>query len=161
MGTATLLAEAWRYPVPGLLESLEQASLNTPVGPIRNAFSAFLSQVKALSLSDWEELYTHTWDLNPVAAPYIGYQVWGDAYPRGNFMASINRRLFEAGIDLRGELPDHLTPALLCLDACQPPPEKLMETLQTALQKIRAALVKADPTNPYLSLLDATQAVMN
>jgi len=37
-----------------------------------------------------EELYTRTFDLQAVCSPYVGYQLFGDSYKRGIFMARLN-----------------------------------------------------------------------
>lgn len=155
--TYTLLAESLRYPAPGHLESLECA-LPQIEAQARPGYAGFLRDIQQLSLSEWEELYTRTWDLNPPAAPYVGYQTWGDNYPRGNFMARFNRLLHETGIDSQGELPDHLIPVLRYLGAVAEPLPELLEILPAALERISAALRKADPANPYLHLLESVQA---
>lgn len=167
---AAVLAEAWRYPHPGLRERLLQRLMPAAepgtqsgtgaeqnFGPGWKDFTRFLKRIEELSPAGWEELYTRTWDLNPVVAPYIGYQLYGDSYKRGNFMSSLNRYLQETGIDTGGELPDHILPVLRYLAAAGAPPQALIEALGPALEKIRAALRKDDPQNPYLHLLDATR----
>ena len=70
--------------------------------------------IAPLSLGEWEELHTRTLDLNPPAAPYVGYQIWGDSYQRGAFLAKMNRALVEAGVDSgrRAARPPGPSPAL-------------------------------------------------
>ncbi len=173
---AALLAEAWRYPHPGLREHLLQHLLPAPepgvqpgavpyangaaeqqTMPGQKDFIRFLKRIAELSPAGWEELYTRTWDLNPIAAPYIGYQLYGDSYKRGNFMSNLNRHLQQTGIDTGGELPDHILSVLRFLAATSVPPKALIEALGPALDKIQAALRKEDPKNPYLHLLEATK----
>jgi nitrate reductase delta subunit len=156
--TYTLLAESFRYPVPGRLEELERG-LKSIQGDARKGYAAFVKGIQKLSLTEWEELYTITWDLNPVAAPYIGYQMWGENYQRGNFMSNLNRELLNAGIDCDGELPDHLIPVLRYLAAAPEPLPELLEIWPTALERISAALKKADAGNPYLHLLTLLSSV--
>mgnify|MGYP006374649571 CR=1 FL=1 len=150
--TYTLLAESFRYPVPGRLEELERG-LKSNQGDPRKGYAAFVKGIQKLPLTEWEELYTTTWDLNPVAAPYIGYQMWGENYQRGNFMSNLNRELLTAGIDSDGELPDHLIPVLRYFAAVSEPLPELLEIFPAAIERIGAALKKADADNPYLHLL--------
>jgi nitrate reductase delta subunit len=148
-----VLAEAFCYPSLGLLERLAQFA----TGGESNALSGFLAKVQCISLSEWEELYTRTFDLNPPVAPYIGFQTWGENYHRGTFLAMMNREVQQAGIETEGELPDHLIPVLRYLGkAAQPIPE-LVEVLDPALQRMQIALRKADPGNLYIDLLEAVQ----
>jgi nitrate reductase delta subunit len=159
MGAYALLAEALRYPAPGRIEVLEAGLMEMPGGGIKKAMSAFVERIQGLSLGEWEELYTHTLDLNPSAAPYLGFQMWGDSYKRGNFMAHLNHQIKQMGIDKDGELPDHLVPALRYLGAVSErdsaPSSELLEILAPAVKKMRKALRKSDPVNPYLYLFEA------
>ncbi len=159
-GKATLasLAEAFSYPAPGRLAALNRGLAAMPDGAGKRAYAAFLRSLAGLSLGEWEELYTRTLDLNPPAAPYVGYQVWGENYARGAFLASMGRALAGAGIDPGGELPDHLGPVLRYLAVAPQPLPELLEALDPALERMLTALRKAEPDNPYVSLLEAVRA---
>jgi nitrate reductase delta subunit len=158
MHTLSVLAEAYLYPNPARLRSLQTGLQEMPAGAARRSLEAFLQRVGGLSLSAWEELHTRTLDLNPPAAPYVGYQMWGESYQRGAFLAKMNRALTEAGVEADGELPDHLAPSLRYLAATGDPLPEIIEVLGPALQRMVAALRKAEPDNPYVSLLQAVQA---
>jgi nitrate reductase delta subunit len=155
MGTCGVLAKALRYPAVGRLEVLEAGLSGMPAGEERDAYGAYLGYVQRLGLGEWEELYTRTWDLNPAVVPYVGYQIWGDNYQRGNFMADMSRALRENAIELAGELPDHLVLVLHYLDVCSQPIPELMEILERSLQKTQTDLRKTDQANPYNELLAA------
>lgn len=155
----TLLAEAFCYPAPGHLADLESGLENLPAGSQKQSLAAFVKKIRRLSLGAWEELYTRTLDLNPPAAPYIGFQTWGESYQRGAFLSKMNRALIEAGIDTQGELPDHLIPVLRYLGQAPDPLPELVEVLDPAIQRITAGLRKADSDNPYLDLLAAAQSL--
>lgn len=159
MGVYALLAEALRYPAPGKIEILEAGLLELPDGRAKRAFSKFVQNVQGLSLAAWEELYTHTFDLNPTTAPYIAYQIWGDSYKRGAFMAKVNRELKTLNIEKDGELPDHLVPMLRYLDVTAASdatlPADLREILEPAVEKMRKVLRKEEPENPYLYIFEA------
>ncbi len=150
-----LLAEAFCYPYPELLETLQTGLAAMPKGPARTAFSRFVNAIARLTPEAWEEVHTQTLDLSPAAAPYIGFQIWGENYQRGVFMAKMNRALYELDIDCAGELPDHLTPILRYLSAAPAPLPALLENFEPAVQKMQTLLRQSSPKNPYLHLFEA------
>lgn len=155
MDIQILLAEAFRYPHPGLLEQLEAGLAETSKGPARSKLAAFVKKIGMLSLSEWEELSTRTLDLSPAAAPYIGFQIWGEGYQRGEFLAQLNRAMAELDIDPEGELPDHLVPVLRYLVVADPPVPALAENFTQAVERMIALLREKDKGNPYILLLEA------
>lgn len=148
-------AQAFRYPAPGSLESLSGAVSRLPAGKHKTALTRFISAVEKIELGAWEELYTRTWDLNPMAAPYIGYHVWGDHYRRGEFMARLRQAYKESRVPQEGEMPDHLVLILSYLSRVEQPIDELLELLPESFKKIHAGLRKNNPENPYLVLIDA------
>jgi nitrate reductase delta subunit len=158
MGTLTMLAEALRYPTCDCLKTLQSSRSGIPPGEVKESFEAFLERVQELSLGEWEELYTRTWDLDPIIFPYVGYQTWGENYRRGNFMSRLNRALVKAGVDTDGELPDHLVPVLRYLDTVSLPLPELVEIFEPALQKMLTTLRKVEASNSYILWLEAVQA---
>jgi nitrate reductase delta subunit len=158
MSIYPVLSEAFSYPSPGLLERLQEGFEKSRSGPARDQLGAFLQKIEKLSLAQWEELCTDTLDLSPAAAPYIGFQTWGESYQRGEFMAKMNRGLAEHGIDSEGELPDHLAPALLYLEAAQQPLPELVEIFEQAVSRMTAILREKDNKNPYIHLFEAALA---
>jgi nitrate reductase delta subunit len=160
MGELGVLAEAFRYPAPDRLALLRQQAAALPVGAARARLETFIGQIGGLSLGEWEELCTRTLELNPAAPPYVGYVIWGENYARSRFMATLNHALREEGIDLDGELPDHLVPVLRYLDRTATPIAELNEVLRPALGSIHGALTEADPDNPYVGLLVAAMEAL-
>lgn len=158
MGDYAILAEALRYPAPDRARQLASHVPQIGDETVRKHFALFVEQIKRISLGEWEELHTHTLDLSPAWIPYIGFQMWGESYQRGNFMAILNRQMLDHQVDLDGELPDHLAPVLRYLDVSPQPEPALVEALIPALQKMSAGLRKADQDNPYHHLLAAIQA---
>jgi nitrate reductase delta subunit len=152
------LADAFCYPAPGRLDALKRGLAAMPKGAGKDAYAAFLNGIDRLPLGEWEELHTRTLDLNPPAAPYVGYQTWGESYQRGAFLAKMNRALTEAYVDVDGELPDHLAPTLRYLATVPDPLPEMIEVLGPAVGRMLDALRKAEPDNPYVSLLQAVQA---
>lgn len=150
-----ILAEAFCYPEPGRLQALEAGQDALPAGPVRKAFSAFIDQVQRLDQGEWEELHTRSLDLNPPAAPYVGFQTWGESYQRGTFLSKMNRELMEADVDPGGELPDHLIPVLRYLGGSVDPLPELMDVLEPAIRRMLTVLREVEPANPYGNLLEA------
>ena len=157
--TCLLYAEALRYPEPGHLEFLEEGVLMASPGAERQHVADFLAGVRPLSLGAWEELHTRTLDLNPPAAPYLGFQTWGESYQRGAFLAKMSREVVEGEIDAEGELPDHLIPVLRYLAQAESPLPELVEIFEPSVKRMAASLRQSDPANPYLHLLDGLHSL--
>lgn len=158
MSIYALLAHSLVYPYPGLLDELRAGAAAAGKGPAQKEFAAFLKQVGRLNLEEWEELATRTLDLSPAAAPYVGFQMWGDSYQRGAFMAQLNRAMAEHDIDPEGELPDHLIPVLRYLAATDQPLPELAEHLKTALERMLAIMREKERGNPYTHVYAAALA---
>ena len=155
MGAFAVLAEAFSYPSGQWVQALSQRALELAPGPVREGISAFGDEVQKLSLGEGEELYTHTWDLDPIVVPYVGYQLWGDDYRRGSFMARLRAAYRQAGISSESELPDHLVLVLRYLDRVPEPIKELVEALPAAIAKMKATLDEKEPGNPYRLVLGA------
>ena len=160
MSIYALLAQSLVYPYEGLLDELQAGAAAFPKGPGRDRLAAFLKQVGRLTLAQWEELATRTLDLDPAAAPYVGFQIWGESYQRGAFMAKLARAEAELDIDPAGELPDHLVPVLRYLAAADQPLPELAGHLKTALERMIALLGEKERGNPYVHLYEAALAVV-
>jgi len=154
-----VLAQAFSYPEAGLLAELEEGLSGTGKSPARAKLESFVKKIGKLSLAEWEELATRTLDLSPAAAPYIGFQIWGESYQRGEFMSKMNRALLEAGVDPEGELPDHIVPVLRYLAVTDQLVLELAENFARALKRMIAILREKDKSNPYLDLFEAALEV--
>ena len=121
----------------------------------------FRSRIATLSLSEAQELYTRTFDLNPVCALEIGYHLFGENYKRGEFLA--NLRETEAPFDLgqENQLPDYLPVLLRLLTRLKDEELRsslISECLIPALDKMLTSLKKID--NPYRFLLEALRTML-
>jgi len=157
MTAFSVYAQALCYPYPGQVDQLEKDAQNAPNKSGSKAFAKFIAAVKQLSLTEQEELFTRTLDLSPLTAPYVGYQIWGESYKRGEFMAALNQEMKTYDINLEGELPDHLRPILDYLDAAPAPHPALLEVLEKSVQSMRKALKKNEADNLYLHLFTAIE----
>ncbi len=129
------------------------------------ALDAFCLGLESRPLIKMEELYTATFDMQPVCYPYIGYQLFGESYKRGAFMARLNEAYQDLGYSAGHELPDHLSVVLrfLGLDA----DERRSDFCRTLLAEgLIPALVKMlqafgpESENPYFGLLSALHLVL-
>lgn len=155
MAPWSVFAQAFQYPHPGNVDKLEKDAQNASDASGSKAFAKFIAAVKPLSLAEHEELYTRTLDLSPLSAPYVGHQIWGESYKRGEFMAQLNKEMKAYQIDLEGELPDHLRPVLQYLTASPTPLPELIEVLDQAVEAMHKSLMKTEADNPYLLLFEA------
>lgn len=160
MGIFSILAEAFRYPSPDRLNNLREGIKNLPQGPAQEALELFIEKVSHLSLYEWEELYTKTFDLNPLITPYVAYELWGESCVRGQFMAKLKDSMQESGISLAGELPDHLVPILSYLDRVSNPITELQQVLKSSLPHLYNTLVKIDPNNLYIDLVRVLKKIL-
>ena len=155
MAVFSIYAQALHYPHPGQVETLQAQAKGSDREPGMKAFASFIKKIGTLSLSEQEELFTRTFDLSPLTAPYVGYQIWGESYKRGEFMAQLSQEMSLYEINLEGELPDHLLPVLRYLAAATAPLPELVEVLDPAIAAMQKSLKKNEADNPYLLLLKA------
>lgn len=155
---ATLL----EYPASAMTEQATQLLEGlTPLHPeSAEALEKFVRMLDQLSLEKMRELYTVTFDMQPVCYPYVGYHLFGESYKRGAFMAQLNEAYHARDYSAGQELPDHVSVILryLGLDStnrqgefCQP---LLSEGLIPALEKMLKVFDEGSD-NPYFGLLSA------
>ncbi len=77
--------------------------------------AAFARAIEGRSVAELQELFTRTFDLNPLAALEVGWHLYGEDYERGAFLVRMRERLRRHEIDEAGELPDHLASLVVLL----------------------------------------------
>lgn len=120
--------------------------------------SIFAAETSALSREEFEELYTRTFDINPISSLEIGWHLYGETYERGSFLVKMRQLLKSLEIPESTELPDHLSHVLLALDTLG----ESNEADELANQYVAPALAKIlegfkEKNNPYEHLLLALQ----
>jgi nitrate reductase delta subunit len=142
------LADLLEYPDAGWAERFDGCRylLNSEGPGLAEAFRGFRTGVEGLNLSELQELYTRTFDLNPVCTPEVGYHLFGDTYKRGLFLARLRETEEPYALGQDGQLPDYL-PVMLRLvgrledeelraalvqDCLLPATEKMFEALSKA-----------------------------
>jgi len=155
----TLLAGGYRYPDADQARQLTAAADGLPPAAAQS-WDRFTRALRSLAPAEREELFTRTLDLNPVAAPYVGYQLYGEDYRRGAFMATMSRELARLGLEPHGELPDHLGCVLRYLAAAEAPSAEVVDGTAQALRSMARQLSGVDRDNPYRHLVQATLAAV-
>jgi len=129
--------------------------------PGADALRAFAEKIAGLGADELEELFVRTFDLNPVCCLEVGWQIYGDRYERGMFMAEMRQRLVRFNIPETGELPDHLSLVLQMLAAMDE-----QEACIFAGEYVAEAVVKMDASlsdggeNPYRNLIGAIKDIV-
>jgi len=122
----------------------------------------FLDFADSTPASRLEEIYTGTFDLNPVCFPYPGYHLFGESYKRGEFLAKLKQKYRERGFtEESSELADHLT-VLLRFIASLPPEDILAQEiiedcLVPALNNMNEGFKEE---NPYAEVLQGLLGVL-
>jgi nitrate reductase assembly molybdenum cofactor insertion protein NarJ len=149
----TVLAALLHYPTEGFRTLLDYAAGES------DDVRAFRDETANVSADGLQELYTTTFDLNPMATLEVGWHVWGEQYERGRFLAELRELEARHGIDSQTELPDHLTvllPLLERLDEKAAGPIRARVTF--ALAKIQEKLDEF--ACPYRHLIRAVAAAV-
>jgi nitrate reductase delta subunit len=72
----------------------------------------FSRSIEGLEVWELEELFTRTFDMNPVCSLELGWHLFGENYERGLLLVRVREELRQFGIHESSELPDHLTHVL-------------------------------------------------
>jgi len=93
------------------------------------------------ALNEVQEIFTRSFDVQPITTLSVGYVMFGDDYKRGELLVNLNRETREAGVSCGSELPDHLPNVLRLIARWQDPGmvvEFVEEILHPALQRMIA-----------------------
>lgn len=153
-----------RYPNQALpqiaADCLEQLRQNRP-----EAAQQLLPFAKFLAASDRsriEEVFTGTFDLQPLCHPYVGYQLCGESQQRTMFLIKLQELYRQHDYLCGSELPDHLGEMLRFIgittdQVCRR--ELIEDGLLPALTKIIQGM--DNPDHPYLGLLKALHSFLS
>jgi nitrate reductase assembly molybdenum cofactor insertion protein NarJ len=72
-------------------------------------------RVQGMSNAEIQEMYTRTFDINPVCTLEIGWHIYGEDYARGALLVKLREQLRLVNVTESCELPDHLTHVLMLL----------------------------------------------
>lgn len=119
--------------------------------------TAFAGAVGKLTPEEVEELFTRTFELNPLCALEVGWHLFGENYSRGEFLVQMRQVMRQHHLPESTELPDHLGHVLPVLGRLGPAESSLFAEryVLPALDKMLAGLAGKD--NPYENLLAAVR----
>lgn len=150
-------AKLFEYPGDDYRANAEEclAALRLEHSEASESFEEFCAPIRDLNTDDLRELFTRTFDLNPMCTLEIGWQLYGEDYQRGEFLVKMREQLREYSIPESGELPDHLTHALVLLAHLEPDEaaEFAGGFLLPALDKMRASW--RENRNAFAALLES------
>jgi nitrate reductase molybdenum cofactor assembly chaperone NarJ/NarW len=122
------------------------------------SFAEFLLTTEGARI---EEIFTSTFDLQPICHPYVGYQLCGESQQRGMFLMKLNVIYREHGYDPGRELPDHFSELLRFIgssddrNCCQ---ILIDDGLLPAVEKIISGIENDD--HPYKWLLKSLRSFL-
>lgn len=124
--------------------------LNTEAATRISTFNRFAIHTP---ISRMEEVYTRTFDLQPVCSLYMGHHLFGEGPRRGIFMAGLKEHYGLHGFSSGMELPDHLSVMLRFLAKWEADRKEIIEAcVVPCLKKMVETLHKGN--NPYRDLLE-------
>ena len=82
----------------------------------RELVEQFAEAIRGRQTWELQELFTRTFDMNPVCSLELGWHLFGENYERGLLLVRMREELRRFGIEESTELPDHLTHVLELLD---------------------------------------------
>ncbi|HMA91932.1 MAG TPA: molecular chaperone TorD family protein [Polyangiaceae bacterium] len=115
-----------------------------------------LAQLEGKSLPALRELYTRTFDLTPVCAPYLSVHLFGEGnYKRSTLMTGLAEQYEARGLHPPDELPDHLGIVLGAIDHLDEVVQRdlLVHCFRKGLERMLAELERQ--SNPYSRAVSA------
>lgn len=158
------LANILCYPGEGyksrVAECLQFMASHADSEEIIGRLSAFAKATRDLTTADLEELYTRTFDINPVSSLEVGWHLFGETYERGAFLVQMRDALRRCGVEESTELPDHLTSVLHA--AGRMGQSEAEEFINLRVQKAVGKMLEgfAGQSNPYEHVLVSVQLLL-
>jgi len=106
----TILADMFRYPEENFLQVLDQCMITLRVNypDAAQALEPFINYVQDKTIIEWEELYTKTFDVQPICYLDLGYVMFGEDYKRGAFLVQMQGEQRKANNDCGADLADNI-----------------------------------------------------
>jgi len=116
--------------------------------------------VAEMSLEQAQEMYTRTFDINPVCTLEVGWHIYGEDYGRGEFLVKMRQQLREMNLPESQELPDHLTHVLSIFGRLSGEEAEQLAAryVLPALDKMLAGMSETE--HPYRAVLEAIVSVV-
>ncbi len=115
-----VFADLLEYPSHDPVELLAHCrSLAAPISPEADALLArFGDFARSATLGRLQEEYTRAFDMDESHSLYVGYHLLGESYKRSAFLLELMERYRAHGMEVAGELADHLPVVLRFLTVC-------------------------------------------
>lgn len=137
-----------------------EAGLRRAMSEWQQPLEQFAQSIHGLEIWELQELFTRTFDMNPVCSLELGWHLFGENYERGLLLVRMREELRRFEIHESTELPDHLTHVLELLGRMDHDTgaDFAAACVLPALKKMLEALRGKE--NPFESLLLGTQAFL-
>ncbi len=124
------------------------------------AIASLEERTRGMSRGEVEEMFTRTFEINPVCALEIGWHIYGEDYARGALLVKMRQQLREMNLPESRELPDHLTHVLALLGrlAGEEADEFAARYVIPGVDKMLEGMPDEDA--PYRALLQSVLAVV-
>jgi nitrate reductase delta subunit len=160
------LARILTYPGVDYADHLQRCriavgALGPDRGEILQKIDKFIDAMKDSSTGEMEELYTRTFDINPVSSLEVGWHLHGETYERGAFLVSMREVLRRCSIEESTELPDHLTHVLQAVGRMDPleASEFIKKNVLKAVNKMLEGFL--GQSSPYENILLAVKELLS
>jgi nitrate reductase molybdenum cofactor assembly chaperone NarJ/NarW len=131
------------------------ASVQVAPDECRRSLEQFAVQMRGLRIDQLQELFTQTFDLNPMCSLELGWHLFGENYERGLLLVRVREELRRHGLAESTELPDHLTHVLRLVERMdhEAAADFVAACVLPALEKMLQALRHKE--NPFENVLQA------
>ena len=159
-----LFSEILDYPNPKTAEQAQEcALLLAKTGrDAQEKMSGFAGYSSRAPLGSLEEIYTSTFDIQPVCCPYAGHHLFGEGFKRSTFMVKLTGMFREMDFSPpQGELPDHITVLLRFLaghSGSEQGFELARHCLLPSIKKMHKSLKNS--FNPYKDALESLERML-
>ena len=113
----TLLANLFRYPENGFLKQLKECQdfLDANYSEAGKELQVFSDYIIKLEEDERQELFTKTFDVQPICYLDLGYVMFGEDYKRGAFLLSMQNEQLKINNDCGTDLPDNICNVLVMM----------------------------------------------
>lgn len=150
------------YPMAGYTADLQRCATSLHDGHEQAAdeLQPLIELIRPMSLEKIQELYTRTFDINPVCTLEVGWHIYGEDYARGAFLVKMREMLRSHNLPESTELPDHLTHVLSVLGRLhgEEANDLAARYVLPSLEKMLKAM--EDSETPYMAVLKTVARVV-
>ncbi len=115
-----LFAELLEYPLESPVETLRECRtlIGTTSPEAENRLAGFQAFAEEVTMGRLHAEYTRAFDMDESHSLYVGYHLLGESYKRSALLLEFKERYRAYGIEVSGELADHIPVILRFLAVC-------------------------------------------